>query len=78
MSSRVGASFAVSGSAWREITMDTDGMTIDQIAAELEARVPGVFLCHQCASEISDPELDGQEYVWDSDSQAWRPWNPSS
>lgn len=74
----IGASFAVEGSTYRELEIDTKGLTIDQVAQAIESQAGGVFLCHACSSECQDPELgelagftiDGVEYV--STPDGWR------
>src|ERR1044072_6548380 len=66
----VSATFAVAGSTYREIKMDTDGMAVDEIADALEQQVDDPSFCHQCSSECEDPALeemtsvavDGVEY----------------
>src|ERR1044072_1797297 len=68
----VSATFAVAGSTYREIKMDTDGMAVDEIADALEQQVDDPSFCHQCSSECEDPALeemtsvavDGVEYVY--------------
>lgn len=67
--SEIGAYFAVGGSTWRGMQIDTEGKAPDEIAALVEREFDGVSLCHQCISDCEDPEaeltgfsMDGVEY----------------
>jgi hypothetical protein len=77
--SRVSASFSVGAGTWAEGEIDTDGMSLDDIAEAVYEIHPGISLCHQCAGELSDPEvveltsftLDGTEYTYNEDTGKW-------
>jgi hypothetical protein len=77
----IGGTFIVNGGTYREIEMDTDGMTADEIAAALEDRADMPSLCHQCTEECEDPQLgemtsltiDGKWFRYDPATRHWQP-----
>lgn len=65
----VDAYYAVSGSTYRQVTVDTEGKTADEIAQLVDRQFGGISLCHQCSGDCQDPEgelvgfhVDGVEY----------------
>jgi hypothetical protein len=82
---KVGGYFEVAGGTYDEIELDTEKMTPAEIATALAGQAGGVSLCHQCAHEISDPQVGdlveftvgGQTYVRDPLTVGgWKPWSP--
>jgi hypothetical protein len=71
---RVTATFSVGAGAYGECHIDVTGLTPDEIAAiALVETDVSTSLCHQCAGNISDPEIEDLtgfrvgdvEYTWD-------------
>jgi len=73
--SEISATFEVNAGHSIDVTADTKGLTLDQIAEMLYERDPGISLCHECAHEINEPEsgdligftVDGVAYEPDGD-----------
>lgn len=64
--SEISAYFAVGGSTWRGVQVDTEGKTSDEIADLIDREFSGVSLCHQCASECEDPEAELTGFTLDN------------
>lgn len=72
------ASYAVHGGGYAEGTIP-DGLSPNEMAEAVYEEHPGISLCHQCGSDISDPEVEavtsftinGVEYVQDDDGDWW-------
>lgn len=81
----VGGVFEVGASSYQEIELDTEGMSLEEIAQALEDDAPGISLCYECAGKVSDPELgdlsslniDGVEHIQDEDG-AWIVYDPDA
>lgn len=77
--------FEVNAGAARDVEVAVDGLTIEQVAQALYDQAEGITLCHQCAREMSDPELgdlveitvDGQTYLPDG-AGGWRSYSPEA
>jgi hypothetical protein len=80
------ATFSVGGGNAQDVEIDTEGLTPDQIAEALINNAETPSLCHQCARDISDPELseltsftlDGVEYVEHFDGSSKTEWKPAT
>lgn len=54
----IAASYAVHGSTVQDVKQgNIAGLSLEQIAALVDANAPGISLCHQCDDQVSDPEL---------------------
>lgn len=77
--------FRVNAGAARDVEMVVDGLALEQVAQALYDQAEGISLCHQCAREMSDPELgdltqitiDERIYVPD-DADGWRLYSPEA
>ncbi len=77
--SHVSASFSVGAGSWAEGEIGTEGLTLAEVAEAAYELHPGISLCHQCAGELSDPEvleltslvIDGVEYTYSDDTESW-------
>jgi hypothetical protein len=75
---RIESSWAVHAGAWRETSLDTEDMSLEDIAERLYSEASSPSLCHQCSDEMSDPELveltqitiDGVDYT-QTDNGTW-------
>jgi hypothetical protein len=52
------ACFAVTGSTARNMKIDIEGKTPDEIADLVDGEFDGVSMCHQCAPNCEDPEAE--------------------
>ncbi len=76
---KITGTFIVNAGATQEVELpDISSLSIEEIAGLVEARAPGVGLCHQCSSEIDDPELGdltamsiGDKYYERHDDDSW-------
>lgn len=80
----VSATYEVDAGTAASGEVDIAGLSPDEIAELADQLHPGISVCHQCAHEISDPEVgemtslvvDGVEYV--KVNGHWQPDNSPS
>lgn len=52
------ASYSVEASTAQDIELpDIAGLSLEEIATLVDRNAPGISLCHECAHQVSDPEL---------------------